>query len=313
MVLPTPSPWFSVIYPPDLAVTAPPEAQPTPTPTRSLVYAPPATGPVLPLDADALTTRLVPTLAGATRILSFGGDAGAAPNATEWTYDTSAPRASDLQSYTAATANGWVDGGGHLVVTALREPTSGSDGTVHPFSSARLTTAGKVVIAPGSYVEASITAPTGLGAAPGFSTVAVDPAQPAWPRSVGADVFEGAGAVPTVAHSALHMMSLSNSRVDNMWGWGRPGGTTDVGTPLNAGPHLYGIYFDANSVQIYIDRRLTMKYAAAEAAATDRAWPFGGPQYLALNVAVRTGTPATTDVPLSMIVGPIGIFSGMPF
>ena len=66
--------------------------------------------------------------------------------------------------------------------------------------------------------------------------------------------------------------------------------------------------------QFYIDRKLHWTVTAADAAASGRAWPFGSPQYIVLNVAVSDGTPNSTTFPRNMTVGPISIWIGVtPF
>jgi len=292
------TPWAIAIYP-NLAAAADPATSATPVPSTFSVYAAPATGPML--------------LPGATRVIRFDGPAGSAPAQAEWNGDLGSGGNTELETYTASAANSYLDGNGHLVIVARRQALTGPDGMTRAFTSARLSTANKVAVQPGSYVEASITAPTGVGVRSVFSTVGIVNGPPSGPRAGGLDILVCTGATPTLAHSAVHMASLSDPGVDNLWGWGRPGGTTDLGSPLDAGPHFYGVYFDAQVVRFYVDRKLTMQITAAQAAASDRSWPFAGPQYLTLNIAVDSEATVTTSFPRTMTVGPIGVYSKVPF
>jgi|GEM_PF-1536286 len=283
---PTSSPTrFTIYAPPDTSWTAPPSPKPTPTPSGSL-----------------------------TRLVTFAGPAGSAPRSADWNYELGGGGwgNNELETYTNSTANSYVDGNGHLVISARRETVTGSDGITRNYTSARLSTAGKVVAQPGSYVEASITAPVGTGVWPAFWTIGANVNQVGWPQSGEIDILEGTGATPTLAHTNIHVSRLSDPSQNNQVGWGAPGATVDLGVSLDSGPHLYGMYFDAHVVQFYIDRKPAMQFTAVQAAATDRAWPFDKPQYLILNVAVD-GDPSATSFPRSMTVGPIGIYNKVPF
>lgn len=126
------------------------------------------------------------------------------------------------------------------------------------------------------------------------------------------DILEGTGSTPNDAHTALHLGTLGNLSVDDQYGWGDAGGTIDLGSPIDGAAHTYGVYFDAQVVEFFVDRTLVREVTAANAAATGRSWPFASPQYLVLNVAISDGTPSTTAFPRSMYVGPINILSHQP-
>ncbi|HEX8630577.1 MAG TPA: hypothetical protein VF755_20650, partial [Catenuloplanes sp.] len=117
---------------------------------------------------------------------------------------------------------------------------------------------------------------------------------------------------PTVAHSATHQAAASDPAVDVPYNWAEPGGSVDLGHPLDSRAHTYGVYFDADTVRFYIDRVEHMALWAADARASGRTWPFGGPQFMVLNVAIggAGGDPAGTTFPKSMTVGEISIWQG---
>ena len=84
---------------------------------------------------------------------------------------------------------------------------------------------------------------------------------------------------------------------------------------MDAGRHLYGVYFDSRTVRFYVDRRPTMSLWASDALASGRTWPFGKSFFLLVNVAIAGGvdTSATT-FPRTMTVGPITVWKGgVPF
>ncbi|UAB98824.1 glycoside hydrolase family 16 protein [Dactylosporangium vinaceum] len=243
---------------------------------------------------------------GPSRVLGFSGPA---IDPKVWGYDLGGGGwgNGERQTYTSSPANARLDGAGHLAITAVR--------TAQGFTSARLTTHGKVTVAAGSYVEAAITAPVGASVWPAFWLLGADIDTVGWPACGELDAFEGTGSRPTLVQSAVHMAVAGSPRTDRQYGWGEAGGTTDVGLPLDARSHVFGVYFDAQTVRFYVDRRPTMSLWAADALASGRTWPFGGPQFLLLNVAVAGGVDnSATRFPRTMTVGPISIWAGgVPF
>jgi len=248
--------------------------------------------------------------------ITFAGTVGARPDPAVWRPEVGGNGwgNDEVQTYTADAANAHLDGSGRLVITARRESRTGADGITRNYTSARLTTEGHYNVPPGSYVEASITAPTGTGLWPAFWLAGADVAQVGWPASGELDIFEGWGAQPTVAHSAVHLAATGDPHDPRQYGWDDPGGTTDLGAPLDGRAHRYGVYFDGQVVRFYIDAKPTMTVWASDATAAGSAWPFGQPQHLLLNVAVSGGQPPTDDFPKSMIVSEIKVWKGgIPF
>jgi beta-glucanase (GH16 family) len=254
----------------------------------------------------------------ASRTLTFDGAAGQAVDPATWNHETGGNGwgNGELQTYTDRTSNAHLDGAGNLVITARRETYAASDGITRKYTSARLSTEGKMIIQPGSYVEASITAPVGKSVWPAFWLIGANIRQVGWPASGELDVLEGSGGQPTKAFNAAHMAKIGDSGTDMQYGWGEGGGTVDLGHALDSAAHLYGVYFDGSTVRFYVDRREVRSLYADQAAASGRAWPFGKPQYVVLNVAVDgdSGDPLTTSFPRSMTVGNISVWQGgVPF
>ncbi|MFI5842541.1 glycoside hydrolase family 16 protein [Catenuloplanes sp. NPDC051500] len=253
----------------------------------------------------------------ADRVISFAGKAGTAPPAAIWNHETGGNGWGnrELQTYTTATANAQLDGAGRLAIIARRQTVKGTDGFTRDFTSARLNTKGKVTVQPGSYVESAIVAPVGTGVWPAFWLVGADIAKVGWPASGELDILEGAGATPTLAHSGMHMSKIGEPGTDLAYGWGDAGGTTDLGEPLDARAHRYGVYFDKQVVRFYIDRKPTMTFWATDAAASGRTWPFGKENFIVLNVAIAASAdPARSAPSRTMSVGDIAIYEGgVPF
>jgi beta-glucanase (GH16 family) len=249
------------------------------------------------------------------RTITFSGPAGTPVDPAVWTHETGGRWGNgEQQTYTSRTSNSRLDGKGRLEIVVRRERFAGVDGVTRAYTSARLSTQTKVVLAPGSYVESSIVAPVGAGLWPAFWTLGVDIATVGWPASGELDIFEGIGSRPTVAHAAVHMASAADPSVDLEYGWGEAGGRVDLGVRIDSRPHRYGAYFDGATVRFYIDRRERMALWAADARASGRTWPFDRSQYLVVNVAIAGGVDASAvALPVTMTVGPISIWRGLPF
>ncbi|WP_345711734.1 glycoside hydrolase family 16 protein [Kineococcus glutinatus] len=254
-----------------------------------------------------------PVVSRPSRTLTFGGAAGSAVDPAVWNTETGGYGwgVGELQAYTGRRSNVCVDGLGSLVITARRELVTDVGGAPANYSSARINTCGKVSVAPGSYVEASITAPVGPGLWPAFWLMGVDHPVVGWPACGEIDVFEGQGGQPSLAHNALHMSTATSSRTEAVCGWEEGGGVVDLGESLDTRPHLFGAYFDRNVVRFYIDRRQVRVLRASDARDMGREWPFDKKQFILLNVAVSpTAGVANTDFPKRMSVGAIRIFTG---
>lgn len=250
-----------------------------------------------------------PTVPGpATRVLRFDGPAGAPPDAAEWGHDVGAGWGDgQRQRYTADTANAAVDGAGHLVITARRDDASAE----HPYTSARLTTQGRVSVLSGSYVEARIRAPVGAGVWPAFWLLGDNIGEVGWPACGELDVLEVLGSEPTVVRSATHQAAVDDPTRDVPYGWDDAGGRLDLGQPLDRVTHTYGVWFDDRSVRFYVDRRVHMTMLVEDAGPDGRTWPFGGSFFILLNVAVGgLEDPSGTTFPRSMTVGPISVWQG---
>jgi hypothetical protein len=249
--------------------------------------------------------------------IAFPGGSGTRPSTSVWNYETGGHGwgNDELQTYTNSPRNSQIDGSGRLRITARREQLRGADGITRGYTSARLTTKGKVSVQPGSYVEASITAPTGAGVWPAFWMVGTDIDSVGWPASGELDVFEGRGPDPKIAHSAVHMSGLSDPAVDHGYGWDTAGASTRLDHRLDSRSHLYGVYFDGQTARFFVDRQPTLSLWASDALASGRVWPFGKPQYMIVNLAVADDPGAAkTSFPKAMTVSSISVWQGgIPF
>lgn len=250
------------------------------------------------------------------RVVTFDGAAGSPADPAVWNHELGGHGwgNQELQSYTDSTSNAAVDGSGNLLLTARRESYQGADGFNREYTSARLTTQDTVLVSPGSYVEATIRAPVGSGVWPAFWLIGADIADVGWPASGELDVMEIFGNRPNVVTNRIHLAALDDPTKDMPVGPGTANWSTTLDHPLDASAHRFGVYFDGDRVQFYLDRQPRLSYTADEARASGRTWPFGRPQFIVLNVAVGSiaGDPSETDFPKRMTVSPIAIWRAVP-
>jgi hypothetical protein len=244
-------------------------------------------------------------------VLSFEGEEGAAPDDRDWTHEVGGHGwgNEELQTYTASTSNAHLNGQGALVLTARREDATGPDGILRRYTSARLSTVNKLVVPPGSYVESSIRVPTGEGVRPGFWLLGANLSDVGWPACGELDIVEATQRSESLVRQTMHFSRVEDPSEDAPYGEYAPGGYTSLGAPRDAASHRYGVYFDSEVVQFYVDRKPTLRLTKQEAFERDRTWPFGQPQHILLNIAVG-GNPAETKFPVSMEVGKISIWRG---
>ena len=91
-----------------------------------------------------------------------------------------------------------------------------------------------------------------------------------------------------------------------------PGGRT---TPRGADRtmHRYGVYFDDSTVQFFVDGRPRLALSRQKALESGRAWPFGKPQRILVNLAISGPTDPAT-LPATMRVSRISVWAdGVPF
>jgi hypothetical protein len=248
---------------------------------------------------------------GPTTQLSFDGPEGSPPDHRVWRHEVGGDGwgNGEVQSYTDRTANSQLDGQGSLVLTARREDVTGPDGIARQYSSARLTTLGRLSIAPGSYVEARIRVPTGRGVRPAFWMLGTDLPEVGWPACGELDVMEASQrSVSTVRHH-IHFSSPSDPSRDLPYGENAPAGYTTLDGPRYKDFHLYGVYFDGEVVQFYVDRQPRLRLTRVEARERGRSWPFGKPQFMLLNIALGQNL-GDVQFPVTMTVSDISIWQG---
>ncbi|MYR92244.1 MULTISPECIES: glycoside hydrolase family 16 protein [unclassified Streptomyces] len=223
----------------------------------------------------------------------FGGAAGERPSAEHWNTeignrDEEGWGNNELQFYTDDAANSALDGSGHLVITARRAPEGAAGLPCHtqeacPWTSARLTTAGKAALTHGR-VEVRAKMPTGTGLLPAIWMLGDNGAQ--WPRQGEIDISEVVGGEPRTVYGTAHGPTYYNER--------GIGGSTTLPADASQAFHTYAVEKRPHRVTWSVDGKpyftLTPNQLPAE-----RDWVFEQDMHLLLNVAVGGDWPGSPD------------------
>ena len=261
-----------------------------------------------PLDLGAANNGLVSDssdagLPGRTLLWhdEFEGAAGAAPDATYWSYDTGGTGwgNQELEFYTSRPSNVALDGEGHLAIVARAESYMGK-----AYTSGRINTLQHYTHAFGRF-EARMQVPAGQGLWPAFWMLGNDYAASGWPACGEIDIVETKGQEPNIVHGTIH-------------GPGYSGGSAitskrDVpGPPLSDGFHVYAVEWTSEQIEFYVD---DFKYATLTPASlpAGTSWVYDHPFGILLNVAVGgnfVGAPdATTTFPQTLLVDYVRVYA----
>ncbi len=207
----------------------------------------------------------------------FDGVNGSAPDAHKWAYDLGSNGwgNQELETYTAARDNSFLDGGGHLVIRAIK--------TAAGYTSARLKTQGLYSVAYGR-VAARLKLPKGQGIWPAFWILGDNIKTADWPACGEIDIMEFIGKTPHTVYFTLHGPGYSGGK----------GISTSAPLAGTDEFHVYGIEWTPESLTFLLDdqpvRTLTRKDLPAGAK-----WVYDHPHFVLLNLAVGGAWPGNPD------------------
>jgi beta-glucanase (GH16 family) len=233
----------------------------------------------------------------------FDGVAGAAPDLRTWSAATGYGWGKEeLQCYTSRPRNLALDGGGHLVITAMRERSC--DGA--SYSSARIETVGKYTIGQG-YVEVRAMLPTARGSFPAVWMVGTSLPSVGWPASGELDLVEVVSAHPRTVHTNIHWAGPNGDHRQAGW---RTGGAFDAGVNLGGGYHTYGVERTPSRLRFFFDGRLIRTVNRDDAPS----WPWDGEFNLLLNLAIdgQGAQVPAGDYPQRMSVDYVRVYDAKP-
>ncbi len=234
----------------------------------------------------------------------FTGTNGSAPDPGKWAYDLGGGGwgNNELETYTARTQNAQILDG-NLVIAAIKETYTGTDGFTRSYTSARLKTQGIFSQTYGRF-EARIKIPFGQGLWPAFWMLGNDIGTNGWPTCGEIDIMENVGKLPATVYATLHGPGYS----------GGNGITTS--TALATGKfaddfHVYAVEWEGTTMRFYLDNVLYSTRTSADLPGGS-VWVFDHPFFLILNVAVGGNWPGspdgTTVFPQKMLVDYVRVY-----
>ncbi len=233
----------------------------------------------------------------------FNGTDGSAPDASKWAIQTGGNGwgNNELEYYTARPQNVQVSGG-NLVITAIKEDYTGTDGVTQHYTSARVQTKGLFSQTYGRF-EARIKIPKGQGMWPAFWMLGSDIDTNPWPACGEIDIMENIGKEPAIVHGSIHGPGYAPGNVTASY-------TIPTGA-LSDDYHLYAVEWEAQQIRFYIDSTLYATFAPSNLP-SGSPWEFNKPFFVLLNLAVGGDWPgnpdATTQFPQQMLVDYVRVY-----
>lgn len=260
----------------------------------------PGGGGLLPSTAVAAAPPTVWSLVWSDE---FNGPTGAAVDSTKWTPEVGGWGwgNNELEYYTTRTDNSY-QSGGSLVIKAIKEQYTGSDGT-RQYTSARLITKNKFSPQYGR-LEARIKMSSGQGIWPAFWLLGSNIDTVSWPNCGEVDIMENLGREPSIIHGTLHGPGYSGG-----------GGPTASYTLANNERfadsfHTFAVEWEPNVVRWYCDGILYKTRTPADVPG--KTWAFDHPFFIILNLAVGGDWPGnpdgTTVFPQTLLVDYVRVY-----
>ena len=209
----------------------------------------------------------------------------------------------ELEYYTDRSQNAF-QRDGNLVIRALAEKYTGSDGVSRNYTSARMKTLGKFTQTYGRF-EARIKVPFGQGMWPAFWMLGADIDKVGWPACGEIDIMENIGKEPAIVHGSIH----------------GPGYVGSVGIEEpSALPgnkrfaddfHVYAVEWEPGEIRFYVDQDMYVRRTPADLKPGWK-WVFDKPFLLILNLAVGGDWPgnpdSSTTFPQNMLVDYVRVY-----
>jgi beta-glucanase (GH16 family) len=226
------------------------------------------------------------------------------PDPARWAYDTGMNKQGwhnhEKQYYSGPRAMNAVVKDGRLVITAVQEERRDqADWGGQRYSSARLLTAGKARWTYG-FFEIRAKLACGRGTWPAIWMLG----QGDWPAAGELDILEFVGKEPTQVFSTVHTSSGSGGQGV---GGGRP--LVNACTVF----HNYQMLWTPQEVRFSIDGRTHATYPNAGQGQSQ--WPFDGPQFLILNLAIGGDLGGDVDdriFPVTLEVDHVRVYQRQP-
>lgn len=227
----------------------------------------------------------------------FEGPAGQLPDPAKWNFDIGTDWGNQQLEYdTDRAENASLDGDGNLAITARLESFAG-----RPFTSARITTKGKLDQAYGRF-EARIKMPYGPGIWPAFWLLGSNIDEVSWPQCGEIDIMEYRGQEPHLIHGSVHGPGYSGgAAVTKSFGF------TD--NRFDNDFHIFAVEWSEDYIYFFVDDTL---YNSITPEDVTGEWVYDHPFHIILNVAVGgnyVGFPTSdTPFPQTMLVDYVRVY-----
>ena len=226
-------------------------------------------------------------------------------NSQKWTAETGGNGwgNNELEYYTARSQN-VRQAHGRLIIEAIREPYTGSDGVSRQYTSARLKTQGKFSQAYGRF-EARIKMPRGQGIWPAFWMLGDDITSAGWPQCGEIDIVENLGSEPSIAHGTIHGPGYSGEHgISSSF-------TLPGGRRFSDKFHMFAVEWEPNEIRFYVDQHLYATRTPSDLPHGAR-WVYDHPFFIVLNLAVGGNWPgnpnSATEFPQRMLVDYVRVY-----
>jgi beta-glucanase (GH16 family) len=239
----------------------------------------------------------------------FDGPNGTGVDRTKWVPEVGGNGwgNNELEYYRDDVANA-VQQNGSLVITAIKERYTGTDGVTRDYTSARLITRGKFEPRYGRF-EARIKIPYGQGIWPAFWMLGSDIGSAGWPACGEIDILENIGREPTIVHGTVHGPGYSGANGIGA-AYSLPGGVRFADDY-----HVYAVEWEPKAIRWYVDDALYFTLTPANLPQGAK-WVFDHPHFLLLNLAVGGNWPGnpdgTTVFPQTMLVDYVRVYKRRP-
>lgn len=235
----------------------------------------------------------------------FDGADGTGPDLGKWTFDVGGGGFGndEFETYTSSLKN-VQQRGGNLVITALKERYTGSDGIERWYTSGRLKSKGRFSQAYGRF-EARMKLPLGRGIWPAFWLLGDDASAVGWPQCGEIDVMENIGE-PSRVYSTLHGPGYSGDHAISAKF------NLQSGQRVDDAFHTFAVEWEPQKIRFFFDDALIVERTPKDLPAGAK-WVYDHPFFVILNVAVGGYWPkypdASTKFPQTMLVDYVRVYS----
>jgi beta-glucanase (GH16 family) len=213
----------------------------------------------------------------------FAGPAGRPPDSRRWVRDlgNNGWGNNELETYTDGACNAFLDGVGHLVIEARRQP-----GTPPVYTSARLKTKGTFAQTYGKF-ECRLKLPSGQGIWPAFWLLGDNFPTAGWPQCGEIDIMEFIGRDPHVNYATAHGPGYSGDHgIQGKFDFRRLPKSPD-------GFHTFTLEWLPGRMTWFVDGR---KYhEMTPSSIRPKRWVFNHPFFIIVNMAVGGGFAGYPD------------------